>query len=217
MPQDPFRILPPELVRIVLTLLPSVDLYRVGQVSPRWRSQTDDAMLPGARLGLQRALRNTTLCTQNIHTWSFKMIDEMLLQMPRVSATDYFDKIRSFRVLFLAMDLLAQRWGSGRPTNLQNINRNIGRRHRKVHYGEILSVVIDIQTKTLITGDIDGKMVWWDVVSGKELYGHHTNMENCDRPRIAASVGCLALRGDRLAVGTWVRLAVVCFSRWAFR
>lgn len=107
--QDPFQILPPELVRIILSLLPSVDLYRVGQVSPRWRVQSDNAILPRARLGLQRVLRSTRLCTQNIHTWSFRMIDEMLSQMPRVSATDYFDNIHSFRVLFLVTDLLAQR------------------------------------------------------------------------------------------------------------
>ena len=139
------------------------------------------------------------------------MIDEMLSQMPRVSATDYFDKIRSFRVLFLATDLLAQCWTSGRPTSVQNINRNIGRRYRKAHQGEILSIAIDIQTKTLITGDIDGNLVWWDVLSGKILYGHHTNMEQRDRPRVAASAGCLALKGNRLAVGTWVGLAVDCF------
>lgn len=204
---DPFQILPPELVSIVLALLPSVALYRVGQVSSRWRLLSDNAMLPRARLGLQRVLRSTTLPTENIHTWSFKMIDDRLSQMPRVSATDYFDNICSFRVLFLATDLLAQRWASGRPTGVQNINRNFGRRYRKAHYAEILSVIIDIQTRTLITGDVSGNLMWWDVVSGKNLYGHHTNMEQHEPPLLAASAGCLALSGDRLAVGTWVGLA----------
>lgn len=175
MSQDPFQILPPELVRIVLGLLSSKDLYRLGQVSHCWRFESDNAMLPRARLGLQRVLRSTTLCTQNISTWSSKMINEMLSQMPRISATDYFDNIRSFRVLYLATDLLAQCWSSGRPTSVQNINRNTGRRYRKAHYGEILSVVIDVPTKTLITGDIDGNLVWWDIASGKKSYGHHTN------------------------------------------
>ncbi len=204
--RDLWSTLSTELCLFIIDYLPPKSLLAASQVSCQWRHLCDSIILPQLKLELPRLLRHTSRPTHNISDWSSQDVDNLLKQLPRISATDFFSDIPTFRTLNLALRLLRDAWDGGRPRNVEILNaggHRLKQRHA-YHSRQITSVIIDAENQVIITGDINGLVICWDVKTGEKVQDFVIHEDPLD-PSLRAMIGTMALKGNLLAIGCWVR------------
>ncbi|KAI9697915.1 MAG: hypothetical protein M1836_004267 [Candelina mexicana] len=203
--EDLFSALPTELRLSIFAYLKPRSLFAASQVSSQWRHLCDSIVLLQVKLKLPRLLPTTTHSTHNISAWSSQDVDNLLHQLPRISATDFFTNVPTFRTFGLSMRLLEDTWDGGRPCDVKILNsgRHRLRPRHAYHNAEITSVIIDAMKQNLITGDIEGLVICWNIKTGQKEQGFLI-YEDPSRPHQRAMIGAMALRDNLLAIGCWI-------------